>query len=233
MAATQRLLALSEVGLADVPDVGVKAAVLGELAASGLPVPDAVVLTTGAQISPHVSLAALARVGGLLGDGPYAVRSSLVDERDASGCLAAMLKVEPAGLAAAVRQCWAWAAASADEDGPLPLAVIIQRMVPADAAGAVCTADPETGDRSVVVVTGGVGLGGGGTSPDEWVVRDGEASCRACPQDAVDEASVLRLAALALRAETALAGDGPLVPQDVDWAMRGRRLYLLRSRPLG
>jgi pyruvate,water dikinase len=118
----------------------------------------------------------------------------------------------------------------------MPLAVLIQLMVPADAAGVVFTADPVSGDRDTVVVNAVGGLGdrlvGGEVSPDEWVVRGGEASRRLSPQDAVDEATVLRLAALARRAETALAGDGPIVPQDVEWAMRDGRLYLLQSRPV-
>ena len=101
LTSTDLVLALDEVGPADAPRAGRKAATLGELRRAGFPVPDGVVLTTEAmaltlaaagldagaspdQVAavplPGEVAAAIAAVAGRLGSGPLAVRSSGVDE---------------------------------------------------------------------------------------------------------------------------------------------------------
>ena len=80
---------------------------------------------------------------------------------------------------AAVRGCWASlhterAVAYRRRHGSprtrLALAVVVQRLVDADAAGVLFTADPVTGDDSVIVINAGWGLGeavvGGQVTPD-------------------------------------------------------------------
>jgi len=56
------------------------------------------------------------------------------------------------------------------------MAVLVQRLVEADAAGVAFTANPVTGDRGEVVVSAVRGLGerlvSGQVTPDEWGVRD-------------------------------------------------------------
>ena len=73
-------------------------------------------------------------------------------------------------LADAVRRCWASAfrervaayagrAGASRPRGVRSMAVLVQRLVPADAAGVAFTANPVTGDRSDTVVNAVRGLG--------------------------------------------------------------------------
>ena len=61
------------------------------------------------------------------------------------------------------------------------MAVIVQRMVSAEAAGVAFTANPVTGDGHETIINAVRGLGerlvSGQASPDEWVVRDEERAC--------------------------------------------------------
>ena len=74
---------------------------------------------------------------------------------------------EPA-LLDAVCRCWAslWSDRAvayrerrAIDDAAVRMAVVVQRMVPAEVAGVVFTANPVTGDRTELVVDAGLGLG--------------------------------------------------------------------------
>lgn len=247
-------------GPCDVAVAGRKAAVLGELAAAGFPVPDGAVLTTaalahtlaaagldgsatpaqvGAVALPAPVATAIEAIGATLGTGPFAVRSSGVDEDgvDASfaGQFVTVLGVDAAGLAAAVRRCWASAfdtPARTYRPGAEPrMAVLVQRLVPADAAGVAFTADPVTGDRATTLVSAVRGLGDrlvdGAVSPDEWVVRAGTATARRTPDGVLDADRACAVAALAHRVQAHFG-----VPQDVEWALAGGRLALLQARPI-
>jgi len=132
LTSTGLVLALDEVGSADAPRVGRKAATLGALRRAGFPVPDGVVVATEAlactlaaarldgsagpeQVEaaplPGEVAAAIAAAAGRLGGGPLAVRSSGVDEDLAGASYAGqyetVLGVPAAELPAAVRRCWA------------------------------------------------------------------------------------------------------------------------------
>lgn len=255
---------LDEVGSADSPRVGHKAATLGELKRAGFPVPEGVVVTTEAlartmaaagldavagpdQVEavplPGEVAAAVAVAAGRLGGGPLAVRSSGVDEDlpDASyaGQYETVLGVPAGDLAAAVRRCWASAftrhvAAYRHSRGvgrDVRMAVLVQPMVAAEAAGVAFSADPVTGDRDTAVVNAVRGLGdrlvAGRASPDEWVVRGVAATCRAAPEGAIDAEVAAGVAALARRVETRLG-----TPQDIEWALAGGELVLLQARPI-
>ncbi|MGH3836540.1 MAG: PEP/pyruvate-binding domain-containing protein [Pseudonocardiaceae bacterium] len=248
---------LCDVVAADAARVGCKAATLGELLRVGFPVPDGVVLTTAAlaralaaagldataspeQVQtcpvPDVSAEALPH-------GPLAVRSSGVEEDlpDASyaGQYETVLGVAVDDLPSAVRRCWASAfrpqvaayRAARDEGSAPAMAVLIQPMVPADAAGVAFSADPVTGDREAMVVSAVRGLGdrlvGGTVSPDDWVVRDGAVTCRAAPEGALDAGTVNEVAQLARRVAAHLGA-----PQDIEWALTGGALVLLQARPI-
>jgi pyruvate,water dikinase len=264
LASTHLVLSLDEVGLADAPRAGRKAATLGELKRAGFPVPGGVVLTTGAlertlaaagldaaagpdQVAaaslPGEVAAAIAAVAARLGGGPLAVRSSGVDEdlpgASWAGQYESVLGVPTGELADAVRRCWASAftrhaaayrhARGAGRDPAM--AVLVQPMVPAEAAGVAFSADPVSGDRDTAVVNAVRGLGdrlvAGAASPDEWEVRGAAATCRAAPEGAVDAATAAAAAALARRAEARLGA-----PQDVEWALAGGELVLLQARPI-
>ena len=159
---------LRDVRMADVAEVGGKAASLGELLAGGVRVPDGVVLTAGDRSGTRE-----ARRWGIgaaawdLGPGPFAVRSSGVSEdgvdRSFAGMFETLLEVERDDLGAAVERCLASARSTrvAEYEGGAHgrMAVIIQRMVRPVAAGVALTADPINGDRRSCIVTAVRGLG--------------------------------------------------------------------------
>jgi pyruvate,water dikinase len=196
-----------------------------------------------AELPPGVADGLAAATTARLGAGPVAVRSSGVDEDLAGASYAGqyetVLGVTPDELPDAVRRCWASAfsdhvTAYRGARGASPgaaMAVLVQQMVTPDAAGVVFSADPVTGDRDAVVVSAVRGLGDrlvdGSASPDEWVVRGNEATCRTDPEGALDAEGARAVAELARRLEAWFGA-----PQDVEWALAGGRLFLLQSRPI-
>jgi phosphohistidine swiveling domain-containing protein len=229
---------LVEVTRADRDRVGSKVANLGELLRAGFPVPDGVVVLDELDSDPNEIL-------HLLGDVPVAVRSSAAAEDLAAASFAGqyetILNVSgPGALRDAIRQVRASAASAraqhyavarglSSEGG---IAVLVQRMLAPEAAGVAFTADPVTGRRDEVVITAACGLGervvSGEAVGDEWVVRNGAAVCRRSVEAAITRAQALEIAALARRVEAYFDG----VPQDVEWASEGSRVYLLQARPI-
>jgi pyruvate,water dikinase len=186
---------------------------------------------------------ALAVVAGRLGGGPFAVRSSGVDEdlpgASYAGQYDSVLGVSAEDLPAAVRRCWASAftarvATYRAERGLAPeaaMAVLIQPMVPAEAAGVAFSADPVTGNRDTALVSAVRGLGDrladGQASPDEWEVCADTAICRAAPEEAIGADTARAVAGLARRVEGYFG-----VPQDIEWALADDELVLLQARPI-
>jgi len=192
---------------------------------------------------PGEVAAAVAASAERLGSGLLAVRSSGVDEdlpgASYAGQYESVLGVPTGELPAAVRRCWAWAFSrhvaayrhSRGLGGGVGMAVLVQPMVAAEAAGVAFSADPVTGDRDTAVVNAVRGLGdrlvAGGASPDEWVVRGAAATCRAAPEGAIDAEVAAEVAALVRRVEARLGA-----PQDIEWALAGGELVLLQARPI-
>ena len=232
---------LGEVGLADAPTVGGKAASLGELLVGGTRVPDGVILPAGfGAAPPELRRSAIADAVAELGGGPFAVRSSGVAEDGAEHSFAGMyetvLDVAPEDLPDAVDRCLASATAArvTDYDGPdgTSMAVLIQRMVQPAAAGVALTADPVTGDRQTCVVTAVRGLGerlvSGAAQGDEWVVTDGHATARRQPELAIDRAQ-----AEAVASEARRIAESRGAPEDVEWAIDADgALWILQARPM-
>ncbi|NIU79874.1 MAG: hypothetical protein GWN71_41960 [Gammaproteobacteria bacterium] len=179
-----------------------------------------------------------------LGDVPLAVRSSGVAEDlvDASfaGQYETVLGVRGAdAVVEAVRRCLDSAGARrvaayserAGPGAPAGMAVLVQRLVVADASGVAFSADPVTGDLDVVLVSAVRGLGerlvSGAATPDEWTVRNGLATCIDAPEQAVSGDEVLQIAGLARAVEAQRR-----IPQDLEWALAGGRLFLLQARPI-
>lgn len=186
-------------------------------------------------------------------EGAVAVRSSMVGEDAAqvsfAGQLDTMLDVEgEMAVLDAVRQCWAsmfnWRLFKylSDHEALTPegildrfsVAVVVQRMVAAHAAGVAFSADPLTGQRCVVVeaVRGlGEGLVQGRVEPDRYVVDARGALAEEVVVGRADPVlprpDVDRLADL-VREAARLMG----TPQDVEWAWDGTRFLLLQSRPI-
>ncbi|MHC4478108.1 MAG: PEP/pyruvate-binding domain-containing protein [Planctomycetota bacterium] len=138
------------------------------------------------------------------------------------------------------------------------MAVIVQLQIAAEASGVIFTADPVTGRSGQVIIEGSFGLGdllvSGKVNPDRFVINkqnlkivsktisekkiksvlDEQGSVReqavvaeqrsvAC----VDDHIVRELTACAKRLETKFG-----CPQDVEWALRGKEIFLLQSRPI-
>jgi phosphohistidine swiveling domain-containing protein len=246
---TRYIRRLDGVGAADTAAVGRKAAFLGELMAAGQPVPPGYVLTVEAQPAAEEEpsaavLVVLDALAAELGDTPVAVRSSGTSEDLAGSSFAGqydtVLDVRGrAALEAAVRQCWASARSehvlayqrANGIEQPTPMAVVVQRMVPAVAAGVAFSANPVTGARDEVVVNAVRGLAerlvSGQAAPDEWVVRAGVATRTAGHEDALDAARVVEIAAVADALEEHFGA-----PQDIEWAFDGETVWLVQARPI-
>ncbi|MFT4296754.1 MAG: PEP/pyruvate-binding domain-containing protein [Micropruina sp.] len=124
-----------------------------------------------------------------LGDGPVAVRSSATAEDLPGASFAGQqdtyLNITGADrVLDAIRRCWAslWneravayrERAQHDASAALSIAVVVQRLVPAEVAGVMFTANPANGRCEQTVITAAWGLGeavvGGLVEPDEYVV---------------------------------------------------------------
>lgn len=185
--------------------------------------------------------------------GPVAVRSSMVGE-DAytasfAGQLDTVLNVEEEQeLLHAVKTCWAsvfnWRllnylsereAISLDRLlESFAIAVVVQQMVEAQAAGVAFSADPMTGQSCVIIeATRGLGeaLVQGLVQPDRYVVDARGVLVETTPAEAgapiLQEPQVLRLAEIVRKVASLMK-----TPQDVEWAWDGSDFHLLQSRPI-
>ena len=230
---------LNGVRIADAPDVGAKAATLGELLAAGFRVPDGIVLDARAASMTREDRRAQLR-GVDLGTGPFAVRSSGIAEdgpqQSYAGMYETVLDVAIEDLADAAERVLASAGAArvAAYEGASDrrMAVIVQPMVDAVAAGVALTADPVSGDRGSCVVSAVRGTGdrlvSGSVTGDEWLVRGEVATPRRQPEHAVDRDQARRVAAEARRIASMRAA-----PQDVEWAIDADgTLWILQARPM-
>lgn len=262
------VLALDRGEPAALDRIGGKARGLAQLFELGLPVPPAVVLTTDAHERWREAGAvagrdrrALEEVLEQLGD-PLAVRSSAVDEdagdRSAAGQYESVIGVRGIGeLLAGVEHCWRAAddeRATAYRGGDAArVALVVQRMVPADRAGVAFSADPLTGDRSAVIVEAVFGYGEGAVAgtitPDRYAVarEGGTVHARVADKAALaagdgtltplpaerrlartlrdDEA--VAVADLTLKAERGLGR-----PVDVEFCFAGPDLWAVQCRPI-
>lgn len=187
-------------------------------------------------------------VAALAPDGqPLAVRSSASDEdggaHSFAGQLASYLNVAPADVAARVADVWrsgfsarilAYRRTHGLAAIPPAPAVLIQRMVAADVSGVAFSADPATGRRGVAVVSAISGLGEAlvsGASEGETATVDRLGAIERIQltgqQPALDDQRLRAVAALARRCEQHFA-----LPQDIEWAFAGGKLFLLQSRPI-
>lgn len=183
------------------------------------------------------------------GSARFAVRSSAIGEDGTDASYAGLheteLGVAPDDIAAAVRRCWAslWSgpamAYRARRGLPLDggaMGIVVQALVPADAAIVAFTRHPVTGRADQLVITAVRGLGdamvSGTVTPDTFVVdrnrravtdySPGEGDGPAIGGPVLDE-----LIDLILRVE---AGFGASV--DVEAAVSGGTWYLLQARPI-
>ncbi|MFI5891093.1 PEP/pyruvate-binding domain-containing protein [Actinoplanes sp. NPDC051513] len=223
--------------------VGGKAAVLAELSVAGFAVPAGFVVTGAAPDDPELG-GWMAEEAARLGGPRFAVRSSAAAEDlpDASyaGLYETRLDVPADRLAAAVRECFAAADSPRVADyrrnrggDAAAMAVLVQVMVDAVAAGVAFTAHPLTGDRRQTVVTATQGFGealvSGQAIGEEWLSTGHRATLsRRGPARVLTARQAEEVADLARLVAERYDG-----PQDVEWAIdRDGRLWLLQARPM-
>jgi len=242
----------SAVGLVSLDDpaceapalVGNKAATLAVLHRAGFQVPPGVVVSADAlsgadnEVPPAVR-AALSHVPGLLGRGPWAVRSSSTaeDSEHASfaGQFETVLNVDLGGLADAVLRCWRSrltdrVRAYRGERGTGSMSVLIQPMIDADAAGVAFTTDPVSGrHRTLIEAVEGLGerLVSGAATPERWTVQEDGSIEAPSVGTVLDTEKARAIGDLAGRVEEHLER-----PQDIEWAIADARLWLLQARPI-
>jgi pyruvate,water dikinase len=141
----------------------------------------------------------------------------------------------------AVRRCWAslWndraVAYRQTHDVPpqgLRLAVVVQRMVAAESAGVLFTADPITGRRRRATIEAVRGLGeqlvSGAVNPDHFVVNTRSGAVLERRGDILSDVQLRDLAALGARSEEHFGR-----PQDIEWAVdRDGKLWIVQSRDI-
>ena len=241
--------------------LGGKAGALAALQGRGENIPDWFVLLPAAfaesvpsgttqewRLSPAVGQqlqSALDRLGPT--GGLFAVRSSALEEdgtgHSFAGQFDSFLKVRREDVAARVLAVWRSGFSERvrhyQEHHQLPVraaapAVLIQRMVHAEAAGVGFGVDPVTGRPEVTVVSAVRGLGdtlvSGERNADTWrVATTGKVISREIAEGspALADAQVVAVAVMVQRLGTFFGR-----PQDVEWAWEKDTLYLLQSRPV-
>jgi pyruvate,water dikinase len=235
--------------------------------------------TLGRRIREH--LGALAMPAGIqsavlttwreFGTGhAYAVRSSATAEDLPSASFAGQqdtfLNVQgEEQLLEAVRRCWAstftdraisYRAKHGFRHRAVLLAVVVQRMIVAEASGIMFTADPITGRRKTVCIDASFGLGealvAGLVTADLYRVRsgaiatkrishkalairplpDGGTMTEALPageqeRQALPDDRILELAALGLRIKEHYGRE-----QDIEWCLADGKFFIVQSRPI-
>jgi phosphohistidine swiveling domain-containing protein len=226
----------------------------------------------GCPVPDEVREAVLEAYSGLGADMAVAVRSSATAEDLAFASFAGQqdsyLNIRGGeAVVEAVRHCWAslWNDRAVDyrarndvDHATVRLAVVVQEMVDARAAGVLFTADPVTGTRHHSVVDAALGLGeavvSGLVNPDRFQVDsrrravlqrqigdkrmlvtaaaaggvDHVALAAAGADPSLTDSQILDLVAVGQRIQDRLGA-----PQDIEWAFDGdARLWLTQSRPI-
>jgi pyruvate,water dikinase len=206
-----------------------------------------------------------------LGAGPVAVRSSATAEDAEAASFAGQqdthLWVDGAEeVLRHVVACWAslfnahaiaYRRRVGADSVDVAMAVVVQRMVDADAAGVALTLDPATGDRGTAYLEAALGLGEGvvrGDVPVDrlWITKaDGSVRAqhavkdRAHRYDPVDGRVAIRPVPLGEAADPALTGGQVIAladligqveaafgrPMDIEWAVADDDVWLLQARP--
>ncbi len=223
-----------------VPGAGRKAHRLGELIAAGIPVPNGLVIPHGAflkgsrstQLDPK-SQKRLARLRRRLRLRRMAVRSSGASEdggdHSYAGVFDSLLNVDVGGLTEAiaqVRRSFEDGAAAGYGNGDSSGGVIVQAMVDAEYAGILFTEHPSQCGTLLVEMTEGLAddLASGTEEPNSFAFGRFTGRPNDGPEPPIDLAPLIELA---MQIEC-LFGH----PQDVEWAYRRGRFYILQARDI-
>jgi pyruvate,water dikinase len=200
-----------------------------------------------ATISDELTEAVTAALHELGAGAAYAVRSSATAEdlpgASSAGQHESFLNVVGVDeILRHVRRCWAslhteravvYRSRNGVDHRSVQMAVVVQRMVAADAAGVVFTADPVTSNRRVCAIEATVGLAealvSGRATPDVYRVRGGvivEAAL-AADRPVLTEGQIIQLERVARTIEAHFGR-----PQDVEWCLAGGGWQIVQSRPI-
>ena len=174
--------------------------------------------------------------------------------------------VGPAAILKHISRCWAslfteravtYRLRNGFDQRKVHMAVVVQQMVLAEAAGILFTADPVTSNRKVASVEASFGLGealvSGLVNPDAYKVREGKVvakaiaakklAIRASPaggtqqeeeldpacqrRPSLTDAQAVRLAGLGRRIEAHFGS-----PQDIEWCLLDDEFQVVQSRPI-
>ncbi len=269
------LRTFDEITASDADAVGGKGLSLGLMASAGLPVPPGFCVTSEAfrrwrgqsLADGHELGRRIADAYRVLGGGAVAVRSSATAEDGAvvsfAGQQETFLGVQgEQEVVVAVGRCWAsldteravaYRKRQGVSDEGLAMAVVVQRLVPAEVAGVLFTRDPLDAEGRRMLVEASWGLGesvvSGRVTPDRFHIdRDtgavlerhinakttqttAEGQQPVAPekqnQACLDDAQLAQLAELGRRVEK-FYGDA----RDVEWAWADGRFWLLQARPI-
>jgi pyruvate,water dikinase len=269
------LRSFEEITATDADAVGGKGLSLGLMASAGLPVPPGFCVTSdafrrwrGQSLTNGNDLGRrIADAYRGLGGGPVAVRSSATAEDGAATSFAGQQETflgvrGEDQVCAAVGKCWAsldteravaYRRRQGVSDDGLAMAVVVQRLVPAEVAGVLFTRDPLDPDGRRMLVEASWGLGesvvSGRVTPDRFHIdRDTGLlierhvntkttqttveGAQPVPLDkrnqpCLDDAQLAQLAELGRQVER-FYGDA----RDVEWAWADGRFWLLQARPI-
>jgi pyruvate,water dikinase len=251
---------LKEISDAERSLVGNKAYNLALMLRAGMPIPEGFCILSTAYFDhaessdPAEALKEeIASAYRLLGEGPVAVRSSATSEDLANASFAGQqqtfLNIEGnSSLFVAVQNCWRSLSSSQaeayrqrirlglDESKP-KMAVIVQRMVPAEAAGVLFSRSPWPWNPNQMLLEASRGLGkklvSGKITPDRFVldrnsleiVERNIASQTGIA--ALRDEEVQKLGRIGLEIEGIFNE-----PCDIEWAVQGGKIFILQSRPI-
>jgi phosphohistidine swiveling domain-containing protein len=223
-------------------------------------------------VPPEIVAEITGAYAALAGDEPaVAVRSSATAEDlpdlSFAGQQDTFLNVQGAdAVVEAVKRCWAslWTARAIGyrmrhgiEQERISLAVVVQLLVPAEAAGILFTVNPVTGQREQAMVSAAWGLGeavvGGLVTPDTLTVE--KTTGRVLSRDTADKEvmtvrvngsteeqtvpdNLRRAPVLDDRTAAELVQFGTQIetlyeqPMDIEWTLTGGQIHIVQARPI-
>ncbi len=229
------------------------------------------VLFEGGAVPVELAEEIRARYAGMGADKPVAVRSSATAEDlpDASFAGQQDTYLNIRGVEAvleAVKRCWGslWTARAIGyrarqeiDPNNVALAVVVQELVAADAAGVMFTANPVNGKRGEAVINATWGLGealvSGAVTPDTLMVdkasgqvlkretsnkqvmtvrtesgtEDRPVAAEQQGRPVLNDAQAAELCALGVKIETHYG-----MPMDVEWTLAGGKFAIVQARPI-
>lgn len=272
------VLSLDDPQATDIHLVGAKAARLATMRQAGFPVPAGFVVPTHVfRVAPHGEItpdveAAIETAYAALGEqAVVAVRSSAAQEDGTAASFAGQFDsfLGIVGVAKVVRhieRCWqsvtsqraqAYYQRAGIEAADVEMAVLVQVLVDAEAAGVLFTLNPYTGAEREMVLEASWGLGeavvSGDVSPDQYVVeafaeqilerriatkritvrrssRGTETVALSPAQQTAAVLNDLQLIELVRLGDRVHGHFG--APQDIEWALKDGSWWIVQARPL-